>query len=262
MTHISSTQSGFETRQINWSKARHQYDVSYGERTDEQLDAVIALFHAVRGKAYGFRFKDWKDYKSVGSNASISALDQLLGVGNGTNLAFQLVKIYNYSGETHTRTINKPVAGSVLASIQNVIDNRWTVDTTTGLVTFSANITKNINAITKAVNGKITFTAAHTLIVGNTFHVSSVAGMTQINGKRVKVIAVDSSTQVTTDLDTSGYSTYTSGGVINTIPQTGEQVRAGYEFDVPVRFDTDILNISLDDWRHGTVAINLVEIRL
>lgn len=261
-TGISETLSGHEQAVLNWSKGRHRYDVSYGMRTQEQLEAVIALFHNVRGRGYGFRFKDWADYKSCADAATPTALDQSIGTGDGTDLTFQLQKTYVYGAESYARTITKPVSGTTLVSIQNVTDPRWSVSTVTGIVTFSADVTKTINAITQATQGKITFTASHTLIVGETFQVSSVSGMTQINTKRVKVVAIDSATQVTTDHNTTTYSAYTSGGTIHTIPQTGEAVKAGYEFDVPVRFDVDSLNISLDDWKLGGVSLPLAEVRV
>ena len=261
-TAIAETSSGYEQAIIKWSKARHRYDVSYGLRNQVQLEAVIAFFHIVRGRGYGFRFKDWADYKSCTDAATPTALDQSLGIGDGADLTFQLQKTYVYGAESYARTIMKPVSGTTLVSIQNVTDPRWAVSTVTGIVTFSADITKSISAITQAAQSKITFTASHTLSVGETFHVSGVSGMTQINTKRVKVLAIDAADQVTTDHDTTIYSAYTSGGTIHTIPQTGESVKAGYEFDVPVRFDTDVISIDLETWKAGSVSLPLAEIRL
>jgi len=46
------------------------------------------------------------------------------------------------------------------------------------------------------------------------------------------------------------------------IPPTGQAVTAGFEFDVPVRFDTDRLEISIQGFRHGAIpSIPVVEIR-
>ena len=261
-TDISATKSGHETALLEWSQARHQYQASFGPRTQAQLEQVLALFHAVRGRGYGFRFKDWADFRSGAKEAEPTATDQTLGTGDGATLTFQLQKTYSYSGETYARTITKPVSGTTLVSIQDVTDPRWTVSTVTGIVTFSADITKTINAITQAAQGKITFTASHGLSVGHTFNVSSVVGMTQINGNRVTVTAIDSPTQVTTDHNTTAYSAYSSAGTIHTIPQTGETVKAGFEFDVPVRFETDVAQISLDAWLLGSVDLGLVEVRL
>jgi uncharacterized protein (TIGR02217 family) len=46
------------------------------------------------------------------------------------------------------------------------------------------------------------------------------------------------------------------------IPPAGAAVTAGYAFDVPVRFDTDRLEISLSGFAHGAIAsIPVVEVR-
>lgn len=46
-------------------------------------------------------------------------------------------------------------------------------------------------------------------------------------------------------------------------PPNGAAITAGYEFDVPVRFDTDKLEISLSGFSHGAIPrIPLVEVRL
>jgi uncharacterized protein (TIGR02217 family) len=45
-------------------------------------------------------------------------------------------------------------------------------------------------------------------------------------------------------------------------PEIGEEVRAGFQFDVPVRFASDRLDISLSGWRSGDVlSVPMVEIR-
>ena len=44
-------------------------------------------------------------------------------------------------------------------------------------------------------------------------------------------------------------------------PQTGEQVHAGFEFDVPVRFDADEIAVNLKTFLAGDIAsIPIVEI--
>ncbi len=47
------------------------------------------------------------------------------------------------------------------------------------------------------------------------------------------------------------------------IPAEGETVTAGFEFDVPVRFDTDYLDIRISDFVAGDIpSIPIVEVRL
>jgi uncharacterized protein (TIGR02217 family) len=46
------------------------------------------------------------------------------------------------------------------------------------------------------------------------------------------------------------------------VPAAGQTVTAGFEFDVPVRFDTDRLEISLSGFQHGAIPnIPIVEVR-
>ena len=47
------------------------------------------------------------------------------------------------------------------------------------------------------------------------------------------------------------------------VPGTAAIITAGFVFDVPVRFDTDRLEINLQGFRHGAIPnIPLIEIRL
>ena len=62
----------------------------------------------------------------------------------------------------------------------------------------------------------------------------------------------------------SGWTLDAPTGVITftTAPANGVIVRAGFEFDVPVRFDSDTLDVTLDFERLGSItSIPLLEIR-
>ncbi|MGS4947633.1 phage distal tail protein, Rcc01695 family [Meridianimarinicoccus sp. RP-17] len=62
----------------------------------------------------------------------------------------------------------------------------------------------------------------------------------------------------------SGWSADTSTGVVtfDTAPAAGVAITAGFAFDVPVRFDTDALDVTLDLERLGSItSIPLLEIR-
>jgi uncharacterized protein (TIGR02217 family) len=64
-TSVVATASGYEQRNINWSAARGRWDVASGLKKQTQLDTLIAFFRARKGRAYGFRFKDWTDFKAT-----------------------------------------------------------------------------------------------------------------------------------------------------------------------------------------------------
>ena len=64
---------------------------------------------------------------------------------------------------------------------------------------------------------------------------------------------------------TSGWSLDTAIGLVTfeAPPGAGVQLTAGFEFDVPVRFDTDFLEIDLSAFEAGAIPdIPLTEIRL
>jgi uncharacterized protein (TIGR02217 family) len=177
-TDVIITQGGYEQRNINWAQARARYNVAHGVKSQAQLDALIAFFRARKGRADGFRFKDWTDY---------TATAQLLGIGNGLNTQFQLRKAYSSGAVTEYRTIHKPVSGTVALYLNNALQ---------APAAYSLN----------ATNGLVTFTNP---------------------------------------------------------PANGVSVTADFEFDVPVRFDTDRLSASLENY--GSFSWNdipLIEIRL
>lgn len=129
-TAIATTFGGFEQRNVNWQKSRGRWDVSSGLKNQSDMDALQAFFRARFGKAYGFRFKDWADYKGIG---------QILGTGNGAQTAFQIIKIYTSGANSYTRDIKKLVSGTVNIYKNSVLQSSgFTLDTTTGIVTFSA----------------------------------------------------------------------------------------------------------------------------
>lgn len=57
---------------------------------------------------------------------------------------------------------------------------------------------------------------------------------------------------------------FTTGEVIfSHPPDLGAEVRAGFEFDVPVRFDTDMIRTSVSSFRAGDAPdVPVIEVRL
>ena len=128
-TDIITTFSGHEQRNINWQQARARYDVSSGIKTEEQWQQLISFFRSRCGRAVGFRYKDWSDYKGI---------NQPLGRGDGEQRQFQLVKHYVSGNSAYIRAINKPVQNNFCQIyIDSVAQEQGiNIDFTTGLVTF------------------------------------------------------------------------------------------------------------------------------
>jgi uncharacterized protein (TIGR02217 family) len=184
-TEIVTLGSGFEERNAVWANSRRRYDVGYGVKTLDDLHTVIAFFEARMAKLYGFRFKDFADFKSCAPQAAITPSDQTIGTGDGTTKTFQLVKTYISGSASWTRIVRKPVTGTVRAAIGGTETSEFTLDTATGQLTF------------------------------------------------------------------------------DTAPANGATIAAGFEFDTPVRFDTDTLSVNLSHFAAGEIpSIPIVEIAL
>ena len=185
-TEIVTLGSGFEERNAVWANSRRRYDAGYGVKTLDDVHSVIAFFEARMARLYGFRLKDFSDYKSCAPGADITPLDQSIGTGDGAATAFQLAKTYASGSASWQRTIKKPVSATTRVALNGVEQlSGFTVDTTTGIVTFTS------------------------------------------------------------------------------APGAGVAVTAGFEFDTPVRFDSDQLSINLADFAGGEIpSVPIVEIAL
>jgi uncharacterized protein (TIGR02217 family) len=261
-TEVVVLRSGFEQRNARWTYPLHTYDVASGVKTDTDLGNVIQFFNSVRGRLIGFRYKDWTDYQSAPIGDAITPTDQTIGTGDGSITDFQLIKTYAAGSVTQDRLINKPVPGSTVVAIGGVADNNFVVDNTSGVVSFASDNELIITDITQASHGQISTSTNHNLEVGNTVFFSGIAGMTQLNNIRGKISSIVSDTEFEVLINTNLFDEYTSGGQINTIPQSGEIVSAGFEFDVPCRFDADKLSIGMLHHSVGTYTIPIVEMRL
>ncbi|MBF0562134.1 MAG: TIGR02217 family protein [Alphaproteobacteria bacterium] len=255
-TDIVATGSGYEQRNIRWAQARGSWNVGSGVRDRADMLVLLAFFRAMKGRAYGFRFKDWSDF---------STADQPIGTGDGVTAAFQMVNLYVGGPVTEIRTITKPVAGTVAIQIAGVPEaaGRWTVDTTTGIVTFTANQPSQVAGISNANPCVITTTANHWLQTGDSVNLSVIEGTTRLNGNRYAITQTSAFSFSLNGVDATGFGVWTGGGAVNTFPQAGEAITASFEFDVPVRFDTDSFSASIETFEmQNWSQIPIVEIRV
>jgi len=110
-TDIIVTSSGYEQRNINWSCSRNKYNLAPSIKNQEQLDQLLKFFYLCQGRAIGFRFKDWLDYKLT---------NQQIEVGDGKKTQFQLIKTYGDSNFVHKRKISKPIVNSIKVFVDDV----------------------------------------------------------------------------------------------------------------------------------------------
>lgn len=241
---IVTTAGGQEYRSLRHPYPVRVFDVSYMLERADMWTELLNVYARAHGTFAGFRAKCYDDYSSNGATGTPTAFDQACVTVTAGSI-YQLAKSYGTdksAGSTGYayRLIQKPVSGSVLVGIgaTAIRSADWSVVTTTGRVTFAADVTKSITGISKAAQAQITV-GSHSFVSGQSVQISGVAGMTQINAQRALITTTDATT-ITVAIDSSAYSTYSSGGVVHTRPQSGEVVTAGYTFDMPVRFDTVI----------------------
>ncbi|MEP3638636.1 MAG: DUF2460 domain-containing protein [Paracoccaceae bacterium] len=187
-TDVVTLANGFEERNTPWAHSRRRYDAGMGMRSLDDVETLIAFFEARQGQMFGFRWKDWSDFKSSRASSEPTFGDQVIAIGDGTTQSFPLVKIYRSGSFTYERPIRKPVAGTVRIGLsqdemQEGVD--YEVDTSRGMITFS-----------------------HP-------------------------------------------------------PDPDIEISAGYEFDVPVRFDTGSIQTSVASFKAGDVpSVPIVEVRV
>lgn len=141
-TAVFTVDSGFEARISDWSSTRAEYDVSMGVRSAEQIEALTSFFMNRRGRAYGFRFKDWNDH---------TADNVVLGRGDYATTRFQIRKTYenvnSHNGATFTfdRPLKKIEWGSetgvkidgLTITKSTQADRFYSLDYNTGMVTLN-----------------------------------------------------------------------------------------------------------------------------
>jgi uncharacterized protein (TIGR02217 family) len=262
-TEITETGNGGEYRRMVHPYPRRVWNVFYTQQTADLWDDILSLYHRVYGMYAGFRVKALDDYTTNSRIGTPTAFDQALAlvsagiyqlqVAYGTGTAISIGK--------PVRTIFKPVSGTVKVGIDALevpITTMWTVDTTTGKVTFAANKTASVTGITQAASAVLTV-GAHSFAVGESVHIAGVVGMTQINNLRGQITAVGA-TDIAVNINSSAFSAYASGGTVNTRPQSGETVCGGCEYDIPCRFNSRIDVKSLAPHVRETSEIEIIEL--
>jgi uncharacterized protein (TIGR02217 family) len=180
-TEIVALASGYERRISPWAQGRRRYLIGAGVKSLVDAAELLEFFEAREGRLYGFRFKDFADFKSCAINAAPSPGDQILGTGDGIRTQFVLRKVYG----AVVRPIAKPVSGTVRVAAGGIEVTGYSINIDTGVVSFASP------------------------------------------------------------------------------PAVGQVVSAGFEFDTPVRFDSERIDLTLESFDTGRVtAVSLIEIRV
>lgn len=186
-TEIVTLVNGFEERNSPWSQSRRRYDAGIGLRSLDDLSEILRFYEARHGQLFGFRWKDWLDFKSCLPSETPQAVDQLLSQSSDPQV-YQLTRSYSDNAGDYRREIKKPVQGTVQVALDGV-----------------------------------------PLVEGVDFSVNTEAGLV----------------------------------TLASTPAPAAIVTAGFEFDVPVRFDSDTIEVNLSAFEAGEIpAIPIIEVRV
>lgn len=188
-TTLIESPTGRSQSNIEWSSPRWKWTIDYGLKNRTYFEEILNFFINRKGRAYGFRFKDWNDYKADQS-ASGNLPVQLTVSTVPIDPTLQLTKTYSDGIYSYIRNITRPVDGTVKLYLQDIEINslNYSIDYTTGLITW--------------------------------------------------------------------YS-----GFLNT-PIIGDKITADFQFDVPARFDTDLMAASKELPEYsGWQGVDIVEVR-
>jgi len=186
LTDVVMLASGAEERNSRWAHSRRRYNAGYGVKSRADMQAVLAFFEERRGRFHSFLWHDALDYSSSNGVGTPTITDQEIGVGDGMQTQFQLIKRYGAAFDPYDRPITKPIGASVRVAL-------------------NGGELAGIDFVADELTGSLTF---------------------------------------------------------NTAPGVGVIVTAGFEFDVPVRFDVERLDIELSSFDAAEApSIPLIEVR-
>lgn len=225
-TTVVSDKTGNEQRMVNWMSPLGTFDIGNRNVRYKDYQKLLSFFHIMRGKASGFRIRDWSDYSDDGMGVLRKRKDG----------KYQMYKkrTYDYIDDAYYQKIIKPLGPSWVATdLRNTIrifyfgdemfmsstPGGYQLDDTTGQATVFEKV-----FIGSATNNIITTQENHDLKVGYEIEYNDVV---------YKVIRIINDTQVevdktSLDLQNVEFKYYFGNGLTWT----------GY-FDKPVRFDQD-----------------------
>lgn len=174
-TDIVELKNGYEQRNASWMDGRHKFSVHLEIRDAREIELLYNFFRIHRGRAIGFRFRDWSDWY---------AEEQMIGVTSSGSNIFQLVKSYEFQGIRYTRKITLPVLERFCLTVGGQKCDDFELDQQTGILKLKSSVEPNL------------------------------------------------------------------------------EVRATFNFDVPVRFEMDELLLKSTEMRQATFEVEMIEVRL
>ena len=128
-TQIVPLLSGAEVRNARWASPKRSWQIAGVPMSQRAASDLIAFFNARRGPHQSFRFKDPLESSSAGGSEPPTAHDAFIGLGDGTETAFQL--------KLNTDVVSLPIQDSVLVAVDGIETSSFSVSNPGGVVTFN-----------------------------------------------------------------------------------------------------------------------------
>lgn len=178
--------AGHAYRRSRRSRRLRRFNLGKNIRTANDIYEILAFFEVMNGREHSFAITNLLDFKSCPPENTPTATDALIGVGDGSNLAFQLKKQYTITlldGSTVVatdRTIYLPVHNTVLIAVDGILKTEtthYTVNYATGALAFTmGNAPANLKNVTAGFEfrEKVRFDTDDLSAVMDYFRVGSV----------------------------------------------------------------------------------------
>lgn len=256
-TSRASTQGGHMQANVLWSRTLRQYEIGYIPMLAAQWLAIEGLHEVTEGGAYGFLLVDPKDSSATHTDGMLypsmaGALAGTSGTGYGVP-SYKLHKRYTSSGSTRTkdRSVTRPKSVIEIKRGGSTVTlgagpGQASVDYDTGTVTFVADSSSTVTAITAGASTQVTLTAALSgVAIGERLYLSGIGGADAalLNGLSHAITGISSNTY-TLSTNTAG-KTLTVAGSGYAYPQSTETLTWQGDFYVPVHFAGDEIDWEL-----------------
>ncbi len=257
-TTVTPLGSGKEQRNTDWARIRSEFDIGYGmmgqdsEVLEATIDNLLAFFYTREGRSHTFRFKDWSDFK-IGDYLNPATDNQSIATG-GTSTTLTDTTISFTAPDTISDSGNNlaqfPAADYIEISGSTSNDGTFLVSTTSaGTITVPSGIT------TEGAGASVTITLLRE--TDTIFKRYSDGGIdydrpiTHLVSGRV-VVLWDSAAKTEGVHYTVGLLTGAVTWLAGFWPAVGVDIQAALEFDIPMRFDTDKLDLNLLMFERGS----------
>jgi uncharacterized protein (TIGR02217 family) len=248
-TEKVEVESGNEQRNTRREYPRHEYSIQMTNLPADEIAAVMNLWHVCSGDFAGFLFMDPMDHTSHDveglyiSGSDVAPIDQLVATAVGSRATYPLYKYYKSGAREKRRRILYVKDGTLRIAVDGYELLSYEYSNTTNLLQFTLPFSSRTANLTKT-GDVITGQNWSALSVGDLLYIGGWANGAYnytLGGDPVRVRSVNATDLILEKYNGADYGSDSFGPESITLgsalPPTGAEIRSGYYFYVPVRFE-------------------------